>query len=280
MPEKNGVIFGPWVGEFGWELFAWQAHCRTISRSYDYCVAISRPENQILYSDFCDMFLPFDPPSEGVSDSHMNSAIKDFDLAQFAQACISPDILGSFDWSWIRPQKFGHPPYDHWRAPVPIEGVGDIIPHYRLLKGSYECNKVDIVVHARNREIRGIDNWNIRKWQKVVSALSENFSFASIGTTKSSVHVEGTLDCRGDSTEATVGMLNYARCIVGPSSGPMHLATLSGCPQVWWTSNPNQNFSRYKHTWNPFGIENSMLQGSDPSVESVVNEILNMCGDK
>lgn len=275
----NGVIFGPWVGEFGWELFSWQAHCRSIARSYDFVITISRPGNSSIYHDFSDIFLPFEPPS-GVVDSHMHSEVTDFNIEEFLKASVDLAILAKFSWTYVPPQKIGHPPYDHWRASVPVQGVGDVIPNYRFLKGNISADQcVDIVVHARNRKIRTVDNWNVEKWEKVVSNLNQ-FSFASIGRTNSSDLIPGTVDYRDQDLCFVTGLLNSAKCIVGPSSGPLHLATLSGCPQVWWTSNPRQNFPRYTSTWNPFIVESSMLQGSDPSVESVVDEILNMCGDK
>ncbi len=29
------LLAGPWVGEFGWELFCWQGHLRRISKNYN-----------------------------------------------------------------------------------------------------------------------------------------------------------------------------------------------------------------------------------------------------
>jgi len=36
------LIAGPWVGEFGWELFAWQAYVRALSRNFDHTTIISQ----------------------------------------------------------------------------------------------------------------------------------------------------------------------------------------------------------------------------------------------
>ena len=83
MSGKNGIIIGPWVGEFGWELFSWQGYCRAISKKYEKVIVISRPGNNFLYSDFCDIYLPFEP-AEGTADWHMHSSVNDFNL------CLSP----------------------------------------------------------------------------------------------------------------------------------------------------------------------------------------------
>lgn len=274
---KKGIIFGPWVGEFGWELFAWHGHCRAISKLYDFTIVISRTGNSYLYSDFCNLYLPFDPPVNGVPDSHMNSEVQDFNVQDFLRATVSVDILGSHEWSWVAPQKIGNPPYDHWQAPVPVVGVGDVIPQYRLLRGKIDkCSVVDVVLHARHREIREIDNWQIEKWNEVVCSLGSDISVACIGRKSDSVLIEGAIDCRDKDLGFVVGLFRYASCAVGSSSGPLHLATLSGCPQVWWTSNPKQNFARYKHTWNPFDIDTCMLDGVDPNPHDVIEKIRSM----
>ena len=270
---KKAIVFGPWVGEFGWELFAWQAYCRTIARSYDFCVVVSRPGNDYLYSDFCDLYVPFEPDKSGVSDSHMNSSVTDFNIQEFLRATVSSDILSGYSWQWVPPVKIGHPPYDHWRAAVHVPNAGSVIPEYHLYRGDSIGESADIIIHARNRKIREVDNWDVEKWNKVVEELKQDYVIACIGQKTSSLALEGTFDCRGKDLKFVTGLMRTAKCIVGPSSGPLHLATLSGCPQVWWTSNPNQNYSRYTSTWNPFGIKSIMLDGINPDPKAVIEAI-------
>ncbi len=268
--SKQGIVFGPWVGEFGWELFSWQAYCRSISRKYQKVIVISRPGNDFLYSDFCDEYLPFEPPEGGVVDSHMNSNVGEFNVIEFLKTTVPLELLNECQWSWLQPSKIGNPPYDHWRAPVSIPGFGDVTPEYRLYR-SHSRRNVDVVIHARNRKIRKIDNWSATAWAELVNMFPKGTSIACIGRKEESLHLDGTIDARGYCLEQTVALLSSARCILGPSSGPMHLATLSGCPQIVWTSNPNQNFSRYKYCWNPFCVDVEMLKTSTPSPESVYN---------
>lgn len=268
--SKTGVVFGPWVGEFGWELFSWQAYCRSISRKYDKVIVISRPGNNFLYSDFCDDYLTFEPPPGGVVDSHTNSSLKNFDVIQFLRSTLPDAELNEYEWNWLQPMKIGNPPYDHHHAPVKISGFGNVIPEYKLYRKK-ASQKIDIVVHARNRKIREIDNWSVENWNELIKMLPENVSIACIGTHGESLHLDGTVDARGIPLGETVSILSHADCIIGPSSGPMHLATLSGCPQVVWTSNPNQNFSRYKYCWNPFCIAVDVLSSSNPDPSTVYN---------
>ena len=62
------LIVGPWVGEFGWELYAWQGYIRALSRNFEHTTIISRPGSEALYSDFCDKFVPWSPTG-GLTDS-------------------------------------------------------------------------------------------------------------------------------------------------------------------------------------------------------------------
>jgi hypothetical protein len=265
---KSGVVFGPWIGEFGWELFSWQAYCRAISRKYDKTVVIARPGNNFLYSDFCDDYLAFEPPPDGIVDSHMNTAVKNFDVVQFMRSSLPEEELNTHEWSWLQPTKIGNPPYDHWRASVRVPGFGDVVPEYKLYRGDSR-KKVDIVIHARDRKIREIDNWSIDAWNNLVKMFPPGTSIACIGSKEESLHLDGTFDARGYCLEQTIGILSSARCILGPSSGPMHLATLSGCPQVVWTSNPKQNFSRYKYCWNPFYVNVDVISTPTPAPSDV-----------
>ena len=43
------LIAGPWVGEFGWELFAWQGYIRALSRNFEQTTIIARPGAKPIY---------------------------------------------------------------------------------------------------------------------------------------------------------------------------------------------------------------------------------------
>ena len=66
--SNKRLIAGPWVGEFGWELFAWQAYIRSLADNFDETIVLCRPSSQPLYQDFATKFIDINP-SEGLSDS-------------------------------------------------------------------------------------------------------------------------------------------------------------------------------------------------------------------
>ena len=269
------------MGEFGWELFSWQAYCRSASSMYDFCIVISRSGNDYLYSDFCNAFFALDPDPEGISESFLNSAVQteepQFALKQLAEVS-SVEFVSSYAWTWMPPRKIGNPPYDHPHASIDIPHIGVIKPNYRLYRGSLEPSdeRVDVLFHARDRKVRKHENWNLDKWKKLESMLGPDIKIGCIGTSHDSFEVPNTVDYRDVSLEKVTALMRHAKCIVGPSSGPLHLAALSGCPQVWWTDNPNKNLPRYTYMWNPFHVSTSMVPGKDPEPEEVASYIMNL----
>lgn len=65
-------------------------------------------------------------------------------------------------------------------------------------------------------------------------------------------------------------MLSKCDFIIGPSSGPMHLANLCEVPAYWWSANEKEQ-ARYKKVWNPFKCENVCVSRTwKPTVEEVI----------
>jgi hypothetical protein len=126
--------------------------------------------------------------------------------------------------------------------------------------------KFEILIHARDRSHRVEDNWV--GWR----GLELGDSVASIGSKTGARHIEGTSDMRGIPLEELVNYMAGAKMIVGPSSGPMHLATLCSCPQVVW-SNRTGTLERYKKTWNPFRVKTVTALSRNPSVWAVMEMI-------
>ena len=46
------LFAGPFIGEFGMELFTWQGHIRELSKKFDKTIVSSRPMYKFLYKDF------------------------------------------------------------------------------------------------------------------------------------------------------------------------------------------------------------------------------------
>ena len=55
------LVAGPWLGEFGWELFGWQGYLRALSKKFDRTIIVAKGNTDFLYRDFADTYLKFVP---------------------------------------------------------------------------------------------------------------------------------------------------------------------------------------------------------------------------
>lgn len=248
MQLEKVLIAGPWVGEFGWELFCWHAYVRALSKYFDKTIIISSKHSQFLYIDFCDKFIGFDPEQGSYKDSYYKVGFKE-------NSQLLNELLKEEEYSrenqkitLFKPRRIGDPPRTHYSQSFDF-GPYSIKPEYiKFGKKSKESN--NIIIHARNRSLRPQDNWSEKKWKKLVDKLIKTgYNIVSIGLIKEAMHIEGSQDMRECNQDELLDLLASAKCIFGPSSGAMHLASLCGCPQIVWTT--NYNFDRYTKNWNP-----------------------------
>ena len=275
MMSKKTLIAGPWVGEFGWELFAWQGYVRALSRHFEKTVVICSQKSKPIYQDFASSFLFFDKVT-GPKDS--------FFMHNFNLQTNLREILAESNYklipntSLLIPKRIGNPPATHWADEV-VLGKQLIRPEYIKFNSDNKF-EFDYVFHIRNREdIRPEDNWDLENWSKLKDLLG-NYRVACIGTKGSSGFIEGTKDLRGAPLERIFGVLSSAKAIFGPSSGPMHLSSLCGCPHVVWSYNGNK--TRYEKNWNPLSTPILFLDeyGWHPSPEYVYKEYIKWSSDE
>tara|TARA_B100000700_G_scaffold330063_1_gene454413 strand:+ start:3838 stop:4671 length:834 start_codon:yes stop_codon:yes gene_type:complete len=241
---KKTLVAGPWIGEFGWELYAWQAYIRTLSKNFDTTIIISRPNSKVLYEDFADEYIPYTPPP-GLSDSFF---MYDVDIKNCLYEVASRHHL-IFDpnTTLFTPRRIGHPPHTHYKKEVKL-GKYSIAPHY-IQFGKTTKKDFDYIFHIRSRDLRKEDNWSLEKWNTLRKLLGEEKKIGCIGTKKEAQHLPETYDLRDLELKKVCDIMRNAKCAFGPSSGPMHLASLCGTPHVVWSIPRNK--TRYEENWNP-----------------------------
>jgi len=249
------LLAGPWVGEFGWELFCWQGYLRKQSKLFDKTIIIGRPGNDFLYHDFCHQYIEFDP--EGF-DTDMWKCYN----------CKSYDSIK---------EKIYHTKY--------IDGQFNIGMHYHIkgvldTKGIFfteqefiryigkSKKKYDIIFHCRNKKTGSQRNWDKQKWKDLYDLLKDKYKVACIGNNES-FYIEGTEDLRGITLKELAGVLNNSKIIIGPSSGPMHFASLCGTKHLVWST--DYNLVRYEKDWNPLKTEVIFYgkEGWNPKPENI-----------
>lgn len=261
------LVAGPFVGEFGWELFSWQGYLREISSEYDKIIISSRPTNKFLYQDFCHEFIPYDPKS-------------------FRCDCFKCDIgypINDFE------KKF---PNSHYIVPDSHKNIEKFFPSLKQKFIKYVSDKkvdvVDIVINARmidGNYYKTKRNWSLNKWVELVNILNDcGFSVASIGHSCSSICIDNTLNYLDRDLETISSLLSKCKLMVGQSSGPMHFASLCGCKHFVWTSNEVgdgiNNKERYEKDWNPLNTEVFVYEHENwnPEVNDIIKNVKSFIG--
>ena len=254
------ILAGPWVGEFGWELLCWQAHLRRLSNEGNKIVVVSRKNRDFLYEDFCDDFIEFDPMGEETDSYRCHDMQGDFN--KIYNSCKFNDYLDP-------------------RTGVVFFSNNDLKSSRNFFDQKFiqygngsKTEGRDIIIHARNTDKCGAHfrNWAKENWKKLVAHLKqENHSIASIGAIGSSMHIEGTDNLLGIDMGELTGIMANSRAILGPSSGPMHLASLCGLSQVVWSESKNDK--KYLNFWNPFKtfVTFHSRDSWNPSIEKVID---------
>lgn len=261
---KRTLAAGPWVGEFGHELFKWQGRLRVIAREFDRVVVSGRTGHQLLYGDFCDAYIPHSyaigPSSAWVS--HQTKPIHPLNIN--ADKHIVPDAnIGRGEQEFI--------------------SYGNVVPSLAY----------DVVVHARHIELgehhrlipsrvrkKESKNWKRRKWHVLAERLhARGLKLCSIGLPDAALKLPYSSDLRGAPLSEVADVLRSSRLAVGESSGPMHFASLCKCSHVVWGLGRLKQ--RYEKEWNPFNTKAHVIVDKrwNPSVDAVYNECMKMIGD-
>ena len=234
--SNQTLAIGPLLPEFGHELFV-AAMARYRAQSYKGTVVCTRKGREALWTDFAKV-IPHDMDCES---------------------------------SVVSPRNFADVPEDKlafWRqmvcgAPFPVcEYFSGMKGIAKFIIYGHADEKYDgvTVIHARSRNHVHARNWPIINWTKLVAGMREKGladRVVCIGSPGGSLLVPGCEDRRGVSLQGQMNILRSARMAVGPSSGPMHLASLCLCPHVVWCGGARAEHTavvaRYKVHWNPHG---------------------------
>jgi hypothetical protein len=254
------LLAGPWIGEFGWELFCWQGYIRRLSRSFDKTIIISRSGHEFLYKDFATEFYCFNAPA----------AKANMWLGETNQSELNKIITNLNYTKHIIPFNIGYV----------MNGMTTIIANdafnqqdFVKYKSETLKSNVNILVHARNKFVGSNRNWERENWQNLVNLLLPHYNVGVIGT-EEAFYLEGTQDFRNLSIEDLVSVISESKMVIGQSSGPLHLTSLCGVPHLVWSDNTNRE--RYTKHWNPFKTPVYFYSemGWNPTVEFIYDKII------
>jgi hypothetical protein len=257
----RNIIAGPWFGEFGWELMKWSGIFRAIrvKNPNIKIVMVGRKANATLYSDYADEFLELE--ANGETDGWRING---------AEPKLTREALLEYkDYIYMSPitcMRFTEQLFIRY---------GNVIPGLEKT----------ILVHARSTTKcdSGNRNWAPEKWIRLVDKLHDRkYTVLSIGSSPSSMYIPGTDNALDLTLPSLMDTIRSSRIVIGPSSGPMHLASLCGTTHCVWTDDKYQpsvdgtNRQRYETKWNPLKTKAIVIdnEGWDPEVETVYSNIL------
>lgn len=256
------LFAGPWVGEFGWEIMRWQGFIRKMSHKYDEVIVSSRPGHEYLYKDFATQFIPLN--AKGMTDCQFcygynyNNFHRDYinedagDVYQPVIRLLYKDEENPKGWHGTNDQEF-------IKFGMKTEVGYDVLYHIR----------------ATTKCASGNRNWSVNNWRRLSKKLLQHgLKIACVGSKTASSMIVGFDDLRGIPLEELCNVMASSKVIVGPSSGPMHLASLCGLHHVVLTFEGNYN--RYKTDWNPLHTTSDILidENWNPPVEDVYSAIM------
>lgn len=260
--NNKTLLAGPWIGEFGWELFTWQGYIRSIAHEYDKIIIVSRAGHELLYEDFMSEFISINIPENALSDSWFCHGLSQ-DFVDKYIINIKYDIR-------IPAKNIG---FLYYPNGIPQTSPEFLNQKFIKYKSDTLDKCFDIIVHPRNKNLGNERNWGKMEWQTLVNLLSKKFTIGVIGNHEA-FQLDNAEDCRKISIRDTVSLMNRTKLVVGQSSGPMHLASLSGTPHLVWSSEHNRN--RYERYWNPFNCPVYFYSEMNwnPTPEFIYNKII------
>lgn len=256
------LIAGPWVGEFGWELFCWQAFVRSIARGYDQVRIITRPSSIPLY-EFADDCIPF-IPENGYAESNRWIG----EATGISQMAAEMFLKKGADDTLLLPEN-----YFYWGNPLEIAQHGVVTPSF-VSYGVPSEGAYDVLLCSRQRDLKPSGNWHRMSWGILAHDL-KHLHAASIGTRDEAYHVPGTVDLRGLPLNHLMNIMASAKLAIGPSTGSLHLAALCRCPRVVWYCEDDtaKDHPRYLTHWNPFAVPTTIMPQLNPTAEEVRDHI-------
>lgn len=262
LEKKSKLVCNPFVGEFGHQLFSWQGVIRERAKFYDEVTIFCEKGFEFLYQDITKNIIPlYVPPGEtnmwqrtgytfdkGIYTKYGITDFVDYDILD-AKYCATVSITEQLFIKYT----------------CSLKTCNDVFP---------------ILIHARNtaKHNTGYRNWSIEFWQEFISFFSD-YGVASIGSKAGAHHINNTIDLREIPLNLLCSYMSTAKVVVGPSSGPMHFASLCWTPHVVWSAKNAvaliDNRMRYEKVWNPLNTPVHVIdhEGWQPSVNTVVKAV-------
>jgi ADP-heptose:LPS heptosyltransferase len=216
---KEAIVFGPWAGEFGWELARWIPACRHIASNHSGKKYAIGPRGHGILYEFVDEYIPFDRDFKYVP---LMFTVKDgkLGLRKYQEKAES---LGRV----IKPTLV--------RAQQRFKTIGKVYQGTMVDNIKAMTSKPIICVFPRQRAHDAYRNWSTDKWVQAIKLLCEagNAVFAFGGPEDKALqyHHNNFYDLieynEEDELDMCISALNMARAGVAIQSGGFYVSLYS-----------------------------------------------------
>ena len=268
----KALVAGPWVGELGWELMRWQGHVRFMYQHIkaDKLIVATQRGHEYFYNDMNPEVFhsTLNPQANGWMEGTLNPQ-----YTTYEKNYIKKMLKDCSDVTYLKPTKETTSPQ-----------IRQVFISYGKPNKEYAT---DVLFHIRdvkrNRSTRR--NWKTANWVMLNERLSQHgIKVGCIGLSNHALHIIHTSNFLNVNIRYLVNIIASTKLVIGPSSGPMHLASLCKIPHLVWTDNRKwgsvsaTNRERYETLWNPFQTKVKVLDDCNwqPTVNQVYEAVLEM----
>ncbi len=268
---RRRLVAGPWLGEFGWEIMRWQGVFRRLADQGYRITMVARTGHEVFYEDYVEEYIT--AASLGFNEIGATDGWR----IDGTMPVLPEELLQTR----FRGYAYRQPDFCMKRGVNIHSRQQRFVPLGRKL----DAPSKTIVVHARwtDKANSSDRNWPLEKWNEAIRQIIDlGYNVTAIGSPHAAACPEGATDRRGLVLRELVDVIAGAGLVMGPSSGPMHLASVCRTPHLVWTdqefwgSANGTNRYRYEKSWNPFHTPAYVVDEEDwqPSVETVMRRTL------
>ena len=285
--SNKTLIAGPFIGELGWEVFAWSPLVRAIfdTNGYKQCVVYTRPGRRLLYP-FAETVVGMEKVPEHEAECMawhglgQEESLK-ADLNQLISQ-VAADAKGRFGedvdvFSYGNMKELNNP-YFEKGSPILLTGNANATEaDVRETLGLPENGKPVTFLCVRDREMTQARNWKRSNWEELAASLAETSTVIVMGRSEYAEwnFPDGVFNILNQTTidDCINIFANIGGLAVGGSTGLLHLASRCAIPHLVWGT--HKHVIRYAET-NWFGAPYAVYTwGWDPHPQNVLQAVLN-----
>jgi hypothetical protein len=271
------AIFGPWVGEFGWEMMKWQPGIRGYAEKFPerYLVVISEPGHEVLYEkadefwDIPEKWLEKMDTQDFVRETSRllprnNSAkrLKKFkETISEARDKQAADIFGK-----VHDKNISYRRTIKWRKYVKLKA------DFPVPEDPYFC------VAPRQRPLNQYKNYPKEDWVEIIDRVSDELGlkWKAVGRPHEVRMLDPDFEIKKrDNLSRSVALFGNAEFSIVPESGAGFLSLMCGCPTVIFSHEKWRN--RYCNKENPLNTPIEFIgdRRRKYTVDQIVDRTLN-----